>query len=94
MLTRILSFFSSLDGLSLLLTVVVGVGCLAFVSVTWVLHLVATGRLILAATVARVSVLLSLAAMARIPIAVLLLCASAVVVAVAMTSGASGLVLP
>jgi len=44
MISWIANVIGGLEGLSYLLTAVVGVGCLGYVAVTWVIHLVNSGQ--------------------------------------------------
>ena len=94
MIRRIANAVSTLEGLSLLLSVLFGVGCLAFVGVNWGIHFVSLGQYLAAGAIVLVSVVIALAAMARIPAAQILLFGSAVVIATAFSLGASNLVMP
>lgn len=94
MISRIANAVSSWEGISLFLSVLVGVGCLAFVAFSWSMHLVDSGHYLAAGGIALVSVVISLAAIARIPVALVLLFGSAVVVGTAFSVGASNVVMP
>jgi hypothetical protein len=94
MISRIANAASSWDGISLFLSVLVGVGCLAFVAFSWGVHFVGTGHYFAAGGIALVSFAISLAAIARVPVALVLLFGSAVVVGTAFAIGASSVVMP
>ena len=94
MLKRTVDLVASLEGIGLIATLILGIGCLGFVSVTWVLHLLGTDHIMTGGIVAVAAFALAAAALARVPVALLLVLCSAVVVGAAFLSGASQLVLP
>ena len=94
MISRIANAVSSWEGISLFLSVLVGVGCLAFVAFSWSMHFVGSGHYFAAGGIALVSVVISLAAIARVPVALVLLFGSAIVVGTAFSVGASNVVMP
>jgi hypothetical protein len=94
MISRIANAVSFWEGISLFLSVFVGVGGLAFVAVNWGMHFVRAGHYFAAGGVAFVSVMVTVAAVARVPVALILLFGSAVVVGMAFSVGASSVVMP
>ena len=94
MISRIANAVSTLEGISLVLSILVGLGCLAFVGVSWAAHFVSRGDYFSAVAIVLVSAVIALAAMARIPIALILLFGSAIVLGTAFSLGASNLVMP
>lgn len=94
MISRIANSVSSWEGISLFLSVLVGIGCLAFMAFSWGMHFVGSGSYFAAGSIALGSVVVSLAAVARVPVALALLFGSAVIVGTAFSVGASNLVMP
>lgn len=94
MIGRIANAVSSFEGLSLFLSVLVGVGCLAFVAVSWGMHFFSSGHYVAAGVIALGAMVVSAGAVARIPVALLLLFGSAVVLGTAFSVGASNVVMP
>lgn len=94
MISRIANAASLWEAIGLAISILVGVGCLAFVAFSWVMHFVGSGSYFAASAIAAVSALVSLAATVRIPLALILVFGSAVVVGTAFTVGASGVVMP
>lgn len=94
MISRIANAVSSWEGISVFLSVLVGVGCLAFVAFSWGMHFVGSGQYFAAGGVALGSLVVSLAAVARIPVALVLLFGTAVIVGTAFSLGASNVVMP
>jgi len=94
MISRIANAVGSWEGISLFLSVLVGVGCLALVAVSWGMHFISSGHYFAAGAIALVSVVVSLAAAVRVPVALLFLFCSAVVVGTAFSVGASNVVMP
>ena len=94
MIARIANALGSLEGLSYLLTVAVGVGCLGYVGFTWVIHLVNTKQYLVAAALAVCSLAVSAAAVVRIPIALWLFFGTAAVLGTLFLMGAGEFVLP
>jgi hypothetical protein len=94
MISRIANVVSSWEGISLFLSVLVGVGCLIFFAFSWTMHFVASGHYVAAGGIALVAAAVSLAAIARVPVALVLLFGSAVIVGTAFSVGASNVVMP
>ena len=94
MISRIANAVSFLEGIFLFLSVLVGVGCLAFVAFSWGMHFVSSGQYFATGGVALGSLVVSLAAVARIPVALVLLFGTAVIVGTAFSVGASNVVMP
>ncbi|MGE3346352.1 MAG: hypothetical protein AB7I35_02840 [Ramlibacter sp.] len=94
MISRIANAISSWDAISLLLSVLVGAVCLAFVAFNWATHFVGSGNYLAAGGIVLASVVVTLAAVARVPAALVLLFGSAVIVGTAFSIGASNLVMP
>ena len=94
MISRIANAVSSWEGISVFLSVLVGVGCLAFVAFSWGMHFVGSGQYFAAGGVALGPLVVSLAAVARIPVALVLLFGTAVIVGTAFSLGASNVVMP
>ena len=94
MLKRTADFASTLETIGFLATIVLGVGCLGFVAVTWAQHMFASGRLALGGVVCAGSVALAAAAVARIPVALVILLGSAVVVGTAFLLDAGSIIMP
>jgi hypothetical protein len=94
MISRIANAVSSWEGVSLFLSVLFGVGCLAFIGFNWSMHFVESGLYLAAGGIALVSVVVSMAAIAQVPAALILLFGTAVVVGTAFSVGAGNLVMP
>lgn len=94
MISRIANAVSSLEGLSLLLTVIVGVGCLAYVAVSWEIYFVRGGQYLAGTALAIDALVLSLAAAVRIPIALVLFFGEAAAIGTAFLLGAGDVILP
>ena len=94
MISRIANAVSSWEGISLFLSALVGVGCLAFVAFSWGMHFAGSGNYFAAGGIALASVAVSLAAVARVPVALVLLFGCAVIVGTAFSVGASNVVMP
>jgi len=94
MISRIANAFGFLDALSYFLTAVVGVGCIGYVVVTWVIHLANTGQYFVAAALVFVVLTVSAFAAVRVRIALWLFFGSAAVLGTVFLFGASNGVLP
>lgn len=94
MISRVANAIGSLEALSYFLTALVGVGCIGYVTLTWVIHLANTGQNVVAAAVAIGVLLLSGAATVRIPVALWLFFGSAAALGTAFMMGAGSIVLP
>jgi hypothetical protein len=84
----------ALEGLSYLLTVVAGVGCLGYVAFTWVVHLISEGKCLVAGVSFFGVLFVSAFAAVRIPIALWLFFGSAAVLGTAFLMGAGNFVMP
>ena len=94
MISRLAKAAMAWEGLGFLISLVLGLGVLAFVVAEWVLHFVRDGRFFLAAATLVPSVLVGVFAIVRAPLALLLLFGSAAVTGVAFLSGAINVLLP
>ncbi len=94
MISRIANAVGALEGLSYLLTAVIGVGCIGYVAVTWAIHLVNTGQYLVAAASALGVLTVSAFAAVRVPIALWLFFGTAAVLGTAFLMGAGNVVLP
>lgn len=94
MISWIANIIGGLEGLSYLLTAVVGVGCLVYVAVTWVVHLVNSGQHLVAAAVVVGAVTVSVFAAVRVPVALWLFFGTAAVLGTVFLMGAGSVVLP
>ena len=77
MVSRILDFFSGIDGLVIFFTAVTGVGLLGYVGVSWLIHFVGQSQYFSAAGLILGSALVVAASFVRIPGALIALAASA-----------------
>ena len=94
MISLIANAVGSLEALSYLLTALIGVGCIGYVSVTWAIHLVNSSQYVVAAAVMLGVLLLAVAAAVRIPAALWLFFGSAAALGTAFMMGAGNVVLP
>lgn len=94
MISRIANAVSSWEGISLFLSVLIGVGCLTFVKFSWDVHFVGSGQYFAAGGIALNSLVVSLAAVARVPVALVLLFGTAVIFGTAFLVGAGNVVMP
>jgi hypothetical protein len=94
MISRIANAASSMEALSYLFTALVGIGCIGYVTVIWVIHLANTSQYVVAMAVAVGVLLISAAAAVRIPIALFLFFGSAAALGAAFMMGAGKVVLP
>lgn len=94
MISWIANVIGGLEGLSYLLTAVIGVGCLGYVAVSWVIHLVTIGQHSVAAAVAVGAFTVSAFAAVRVPFALWLFFGTAAVLGTAFLMGAGNVVLP
>ena len=94
MISWIANFVGGLEGFSYLLTVVVGVGCLGYVAVTWVIHLVNNGQHLVAAAAVVGTLTVSAFAAVRVPVALWLFFGTAAVLGTVFLMGAGSVVLP
>ena len=94
MISRIANAVSSWEGVSLLLSVLVGVGCLAHTAFSWGMHFVGSSNYFAAGGIALASMMVSLAAVARVPVALVLFFGTAAIVGTAFSVGASNVVMP
>jgi hypothetical protein len=94
MISWIANIIGGFEGLSYLLTAVVGVGCLGYVAVTWVIHLVNSGQHLVAAAVVVGAVTVSAFAAVRVPVALWLFFGTAAALGTVFLMGAGNVVLP
>lgn len=94
MISRISEVFGALEGISYLLSAVVGVGCIGYVAVTWAIYLVNTGQYFVAAASALGVMTVSALAAVRVPIALWFFFGTAAVFGTAFLMGAGNVVLP
>lgn len=94
MISRIANAVGALEGLSYLLTVVAGVGCLGYVAITWVIHLVSEGKYLVAVVSACGVLSVSALAAVRVPIALWLFFGTAAVLGTVFLMGAGNIVMP
>ncbi|XZG70055.1 hypothetical protein ACTSKR_15625 [Chitinibacteraceae bacterium HSL-7] len=93
-LDRIAGLAGSLEGLGLLITIVAGMGALAYVGVLWIIHFVNHAQYLAASAAGLLGLLAIGAAIARIPAALIVLFGGAAVCGTAILSGYSGVLLP
>jgi hypothetical protein len=86
--------FDSLDGLLYLLTALVGVGCLGYVALTWVIHLTHNGQYLVAAATAFGVLAVSTFAAIRVPVALWVFFGTAALLGTIFLMGAGNIVLP
>jgi hypothetical protein len=94
MIGRFANAAGVLEGLSYLLTVVAGVGCLGYVAFTWVVHFVSEGKYLIAGVSGFGVLLVSAFAAVRIPIALWIFFGSAAVLGTVFLMGAGNIVMP
>lgn len=94
MVSRILDFFSDIDGLVTLCTVVAGVGLLGYVGVSWLIYFVGQAQYFSAAGVFCGVALAVAAAIARIPAALIALLGSAMACGTVFLLGYSYVFMP
>ena len=85
---------SGLEVLSYFLTVVLGVGCIGYVTLTWVIHWVHKGQYLAAATSTLGVLTVSAFAALRMPIALWLFFGTAAVLGTVFLMGGGNVVLP
>ena len=93
-MTRAIDAPLALDGIAWVLALLAGFAGVYYVFATWALHWLATGHYALLACVASSLGLLSLAAILRIPAALIVLFGAAAVVATALSMGVPDALLP
>ena len=94
MVRRLWDAYLSLEGFWFLVQILVGLGCIAFVGAAWLVYWLHDGRYVLALCASISVVLLTVAAIGRIPIALAILFGVAVMLGVMFTSGNGHAVLP
>jgi len=94
MISWMANFVGGLEGLSYLLTALVGVGCLGFVAVTWVIHFINNGQYLVATATALGVLTVSAFAAVRVPIALWVFFGTAALLGTAFLMGAGDVVLP
>lgn len=94
MISRIANAVGSLEGISMLLTVILGVGCLAYVAVSWEIYFIRSGQYLVGTAIAIAAVALSVAAAIRIPIALVFFFGAAAAIGTAFLVGVGDILLP
>jgi hypothetical protein len=94
MVSRILDFFSSIDGLVIFLTVVAGIGLLGYVGASWLIYLVGQSQYFFAAGICGVTILLAATSIARVPAALIVLFGSAMACGTGFLLGYSHVFMP
>lgn len=94
LMRRLLDFFSSLEVLSLLLTVLFGVGCVSYVGYFWTRHWIATGDWLLIGVLVTAAGVLSVAAAYRVPLALFVFVGTAAALGFTFSLGYGHLVQP
>ena len=86
--------FTDWEGTAEFIGVICGLGVLGYVGTTWVLALWSRGNYAIAITASLAGILLSLLALLRIPVALVLLFGAAAISIAAFLSGHLGILLP
>lgn len=94
MISRIANLVGNLEGLSLLFTVIAGVGLLGYVGFTWLIYLVGQGQYLIAVSISLLSLPLVAGAFLRIPIAQIVVFGCAVICGTAFLMGYGNVLLP
>jgi hypothetical protein len=94
MITRFANFISDLDGLWFLLSLILGVGVLGYVSVTWLVHLAGAGQYLVALGLAGLSLASVALALFRVPFAQIIVLGCAIVCGTAFLLGYGNVLLP
>ena len=94
LISRISDVVTSWEGLSFFVSLLAGVGCLAFVAVSWSVHLWTSNQYLESGVIAVVVLAVSLGALARVPLALLLLFGGAMVVITVFSMGGIDAVMP
>lgn len=94
MISKVADFVSSLEGLALLATVVVGVGLLGYVGVLWLLYFFRAGQYVAAVSALGLSLAVTALAFFRVPLAQVVLFGSAVIVGTAFLLGYGHILTP
>jgi hypothetical protein len=94
MISRTANFVSDLESLGFFLTLVIGVGLLGYLGVSWLYHLANSGQYFVALAVAALLFVSVALALLRIPLAQILVLGSAIVCGTAFLLGYGNLLLP
>lgn len=94
MISRIANFVADLEGLGFFLTLIIGVGLLGYLGVSWLFHLANSGQYFLALAVAGLLFVSVALALLRIPFAQILILGSAIVCGTAFFLGYGYALLP
>lgn len=94
MISRIANFVSALEGLGFFLALIIGVGLLGYLGVSWLIHWVASGRYFVALAVAGLLFGSVAMAMLRMPIAQIIVLGSAITCSTAFFLGYGNALLP
>ena len=94
MISRFANFISGVGALELLLSLILGIGILGYVSVTWLLHLVGAGQYLIASGLASLSLGSIALALLRVPFAQIIVLGCAIVCGTAFLLGYGNVLLP
>ena len=94
MISRIANFVSNLEGLGFVFTLIVGVGLLGYVGLSWLFYLANSGQYLVALAVASLILTAITMALLRIPVAQILVLGSSIVCGTAFSLGYSNVLLP
>lgn len=94
MISRLARFVGDLEGLGFLVTLIIGVGLLGYVGMSWLSHLASTGQYELALAVAGSLLAAVVTALLRIPLAQIFVLGSAMVCGTAFLLGYGNVLLP
>lgn len=94
MIYRIANFFSDLDALIFILSIIVSVALFGYVASSWLIHFVSVGSYLIAAFVAGILLVLVVATLLRIPLAQIVVLGSASICGTAFLLGYDKVVFP
>lgn len=94
MISRIANFVSDLESLGFFLTLIIGVGLLGYLGVSWLFHLANSGQYFVALAVASLLFVSVALALLRIPLAQIIVLGSAIVCGTAFLLGYGNVLLP
>lgn len=94
MISRIANFVTDLESLGFLLTLIIGIGLLGYLGVSWLFHLATSGQYLVALIVAVFLFGSVTTALLRIPLAQVLVLGSAIVCGTAFLLGYGNALLP
>lgn len=94
MISRIANLISDLEGLWFFLTLIIGIGVLGYVGVSWLLHLANSGHYLVTFTVAALLLFSVALAFLRIPMAQIIVLGGAIICGTAFVLGYGNALLP